>query len=189
MRTGGPGDCREPPMKPAFAVGAVLTLAMLAGCHRSPSTAAAPEDLTPVPAAGYLIKAFARYRLIAFSEPRHGAGGTKEFLSALIRQPGFAGTVQDLVVEFGNARYQHVVDRDIHGGPVPRDQLKSAWEETTIASGIWLAPMYEAVLADVRAVNLTLPTSQRLRVLLGDPPIEWSDVRGPADEDMKDWRD
>jgi hypothetical protein len=93
------------------------------------------------------------------------------------------------VVECGNARYQDVVDRYIAGEPVARDQLKRVWAETTIASGMWLAPMYEAVLADVRAVNLTRPPGLRVRVLLGDPPINWSVVRGPADEDMNDWRD
>jgi outer membrane protein OmpA-like peptidoglycan-associated protein len=166
-----------------------LTLLTLPGCHRSPARASAPGDITPVPAARYIVEAFARYPLVAFSEPRHGAGGTQEFLASLIREPGFAGTVQDLVVECGNARYQDIVDRYIDGEPVARDQLKRVWEETTIASGIWLAPMYEAVLADVRAVNLTRPTGQRLRVLLGDPPIDWSVVRGPADEDMNDWRE
>ena len=176
-------------MKPAFAAGAALTLAMLPGCHRPPARASAADGQTPVPAARYIVEAFARYPLVAFSEPRHGAGGTKEFLASLIREPGFAGTVQDVVVECGNARYQDVVDRYMAGEPVARDQLKRAWEETTIASGMWLAPMYEAVLADVRAVNLTRPPSQRVRVLLGDPPIDWSVVRGPADEDMNDWRD
>jgi hypothetical protein len=121
-----------------------------------------------VPAARYIVEAFGRYSLVAFSEPRHGAGGTKEFLASLIRQPGFAGTIQDLAVECGNARYQDVVDRYMAGEPVARDQLKRAWEETTIASGMWLAPMYEAVLADVRAVNLTRPPGQRVRVLLGE---------------------
>jgi outer membrane protein OmpA-like peptidoglycan-associated protein len=175
-------------MKPAFAAGAALTLAILPGCLR---TSARPtvDGLTPVPAARYIIEAFDHYPLIAFSEPRHGAGGTKEFLASLVRQPGFAGTIQDLVVEFGNARYQDVVDRYMAGEPVARDQLKRAWEETTIATGMWLAPMYEAVLADLRAVNLTRPPDQRVRVLLGDPPIDWSVVRGPADEDMNDWRD
>jgi len=166
-----------------------LTLAMLPGCHRPPGRASAADGLTPVPAARYIVEAFARYPLVAFSEPRHGAGGTKEFLASLIRQPGFAGTIQDLVVECGNARYQDVVDRYMAGEPVARDQLKRAWEETTIASGMWLAPMYEAVLADVRAVNLTRPPGQRVRVLLGDPPIDWSIVREPADEDMNEWRD
>jgi hypothetical protein len=33
----------------------------------------------------------------------------------------------------------------------------------------------------VRAVNWPLPPSSRIRVLLGDPPLDWSKVRGPAD--------
>ena len=38
-------------------------------------------------------------------------------------------------------------------------------------------------------MNLILPAEKRVRVVLGDPPIDWSVVRGPADEDMNDWRD
>jgi outer membrane protein OmpA-like peptidoglycan-associated protein len=44
-------------------------------------------------------------------------------------------------------------------------------------------------LAYIRAFNLTLPKDRRIRVVLGDPPIDWTAVRGPADEDMNDWRD
>ena len=50
-------------------------------------------DVSPQPAAKYITAAFDRYPLVAFSEPHHGASGTKEFLSTLIRQPGFAGKV------------------------------------------------------------------------------------------------
>jgi hypothetical protein len=57
--------------------------------------------------------------LVAFSEPRHGAGGTKEFLTSLVRHR-FAGTVNDIVVEF-NARYQDIADRYVAGEPIPRD--------------------------------------------------------------------
>ena len=49
--------------------------------------------------------------------------------------------------------------------------------------------MYEAILADIRLVNATLPAHRRYRVLLGDPPIKWSEVTSPADDDMNDWRD
>ena len=38
-------------------------------------------------------------------------------------------------------------------------------------------------------VNATLPANRRYRVLLGDPPIDWSKVTSPADDDMNDWRD
>jgi outer membrane protein OmpA-like peptidoglycan-associated protein len=141
------------------------------------------------PAADYLADAFDRFPLVAFSEPRHGAGGTKEFLTSLVRHPRFAGVVNDIVVEFGNARYQDVADRYVAGEPVARDQLAQIWENTTVVTGVWTAPMYEGMLTEIRSLNGTLPLSKRVRVLLGDPPIDWRIVRGPADEDMNDWRD
>jgi outer membrane protein OmpA-like peptidoglycan-associated protein len=49
--------------------------------------------------------------------------------------------------------------------------------------------MYEQMLADVRSVNERLPSGRRIRVIAGDPPIDWSAVTSPADEDMNDWRD
>jgi hypothetical protein len=72
-------------------------------------------------------------------EPRHGAGGTREFLTSLLRHPRFVGTVNDLVVEFGNARYQDIADRYVAGDPVARDQLKQIWENTTVVTP-WHAP-------------------------------------------------
>jgi outer membrane protein OmpA-like peptidoglycan-associated protein len=166
-----------------------VALIVLSSSPRADRQVADLHNLPLEPAARQIVAAFERFPLVAFSEPRHGAGGTKEFLASLIRQPGFAGTVNDIVVEFGNSRYQDVVDRYIAGERVGRDELKQAWENTTIATGVWLTPLYEEVLIDIRAVNRTRPPSQRIRVLLGDPPIDWSVVRGPADEDMNDWRD
>ena len=150
---------------------------------------APPTDIAVAPAADYLVEAFQRFPLVAFSEPRHAAGGTRAVLASVIRHPGFAGTVNDVVVEFGNARYQAIADRYVAGEPVPRDQLKQIWENTTVVTGVWTAPMYEGFLSDIRTVNGTLPRGKQIRVILGDPPIDWSVVRGPADEDMNDWRD
>lgn len=169
----------------------VLSLVSLLGsqaCGNSPG-AAQQGGIRTTPAAEYLVEAFSRFPLVAFSEPRHGAGGTREFLKTLVQHPRFAGAVDDIVVEFGNARFQVLADRYVFGEPVAREELKQIWEDTTIVSGVWTAPMYEGMLADVRALNESLPPSRRVRVLLGDPPIDWSVVRGPADEDMNDWRD
>jgi outer membrane protein OmpA-like peptidoglycan-associated protein len=161
----------------------------LLACCRSTPTANHVSDPFGTPAADYLADAFDRFPLVAFSEPRHGAGGTREFLTSVVRHPRFIGTVNDLVVEFGNARYQDIADRYVAGELVARDQLRQIWENTTVATGVWTAPMYEGMLSEVRSLNRTLPPSKRVRVLLGDPPIDWSIVRGPADEDMNDWRD
>jgi len=176
-------------MKLWLVVGGTLPIIVLQACHGSGVAQSQLSDISPTPAVKYITDAFDRYPLVAFSEPRHGASGTKEFLASLIRQPGFAEKVNDIVVEFGNSRYQDVVDRYIAGEPVAHDQLKQVWENTTVATSVWLAPMYEDVLIEIRAVNKMLPPSRRIRVLLGDPPIDWSVVRGPADEDMNDWRD
>ena len=75
------------------------------------------------------------------------------------------------------------------GEAVTRDELRHVWEDTTQISGVWSLPMYEQMLADVRSVNEGLPPATRIRVIAGDPPIDWSVVTSPADEDMNDWRD
>jgi hypothetical protein len=44
-----------------------------------------------------------------------------------------------------------------------------------------VSPVYGQLYATVRAVNLKLPKAQRLRVLLGDPPVDWSRVHSLED--------
>ena len=174
---------------PYSIVGIALPAACLHGCQRSDPARVTADVPLPIPAVSYIAGAFDTYPLVAFSEPRHGASGTREFLASLVQQPAFAGKVNDIVVECGNARYQAVMDRYIAGEEVSHDDLKRVWENTTIVTGVWSAPMYEAVFSDIRSVNQTLPPKLRFRVLLGDPPIDWTLIRGPADEDMNDWRD
>jgi outer membrane protein OmpA-like peptidoglycan-associated protein len=173
----------------------LLAIALLVAVAIAPSlgcTTAVPSrddvEASPQPAAAFITEALGRFPLVGLSE-MHGSAESQAFLGRLIRHPGFAGTVNDIVVEFGNARYQPIVDRYIAGEAVERDALRGAWENTTQISGIWLLPMYEAILADIRAVNATLPLNQRFRVLLGDPPIDWRQVTSPADDDMNDQRD
>jgi len=174
--------------------GLVIALwsALLVGvesCGRFSAKSTASGAVSGGPASEYLVGAFERFPLVGFSEPRHGAGGTREFLASILWHRRFAGTVNDIVVEFGNARYQDLADRYVAGEPVPHDELRQIWENTTVVTGVWTAPMYEGLLTEVRSLNHGLPVSKRVRVLLGDPPIDWGVVRGPADEDMNDWRD
>ena len=172
-----------------FALPAVIVALAIAACTSSPH-AKQGRDVTWQPATDLVLSAFARYPLVALSEGAgHGQLETLDFFSALIRDRRFARTVRNLVVEFGNARYQAVLDRYIAGDSVTRDQLRRLWEDTTQISGVWSLPMYEQMLAEVRSVNMGLSPEHRIRVIAGDPPIDWSAVTGPADEDMNDWRD
>jgi outer membrane protein OmpA-like peptidoglycan-associated protein len=146
------------------------------------------SDPLPKPAIEYVIDAFDRYPLVALSEI-HNSVETKDFLGTLIRHPAFTSEVTDIVVEFGNARYQRLVDRYIAGEDVAREELRQVWENTTQISGVWSSAIYENILSDIRAFNKTKSAPNKIRVLLGDPPIDWEAVTSPADEDMNDWRD
>ena len=87
-------------------------------------------------------------------------------------------------MEFGNARFQPLMDRYISGGDVAESDLRHVWRDTTQFSGVWDRPIYGDFFRAVRDVNASLPPARKLRVLLGDPPVDWELVRrideGPA---------
>jgi hypothetical protein len=87
----------------------------------------------------------------------------------------------DIVVEFGNARYQPVMDRFVSGEDVPYGELRQVWQNTTQIEWEWDLPIYEEFFRTVRAVNAALPRERRLRVILADPPIDWTLVRSKED--------
>lgn len=148
------------------------------------STLAAPGSAVPQPqdAIQAVLKAMDTYPLIALGEA-HQLQEEHDFIVALLHHPALAGKINDIVVEFGNARYQAIADRFVMGEPVADAELYQIWRNTVIsgANPVWDAPVYERFFRTVRAVNSTLPPAQRLRVLLGDPPIDWSTVRSKND--------
>ena len=45
-----------------------------------------------------------------------------------------------------------------------------------MANTVFDMPIYEELFRTVREVNRSLPAGERLRVLLGDPPIDWTKI-------------
>ena len=148
------------------------------------AAADAAEDPGAV-ARGELIAQLQTHRLVAFGE-EHQNTTQHAFLRALVRDPRFAAAVDDVVVEFGNARHQRLVDRWLlnRRPGVTLARVRRAWLDTT-QGRVWSDPVYEAFFRTVRAVNMRLPPANRVRVLLGDPPIVWSRVR--TREDYERW--
>src|ERR1017187_5976159 len=57
-------------------------------------------------------------------------------------------------------------------------QLRQVWRDTTQSPlNTWDSPVYEQFYRTVRAANWALPAAKQMRVLLGDPPIDWSKIR------------
>jgi hypothetical protein len=132
--------------------------------------------LEPVAA---ILDAFRTYSIVALGEggSSHGNEQSHQFRLSLIRNPGFSAAVNDIVVEFGNARYQDVIDRFVRGENVPYDSFRQVWLNTSAHGSVWDVSIYEEFFRVVRDVNAALPRERQLRVLLGDPPVDWNSSR------------
>jgi len=160
-----------------------LIACLLLGVGLTSVQAAQGGEAQPMNAVDGILAAFDRYPLVAIGET-HGLKELGDFYQALVRAPGFAEKADAIVVEFGNAFYQDVIDRYVAGEDVPHEQLSHVWRDVVGAGfGALDAPMYEGFFTAVREVNQTLPEAQRLRVFLGDPPLDWSTVSSAADID------
>ena len=145
-----------------------LSLLIHSACNRS---------AIRVDAISAILDAFRSHQIVALGEGLHGNHQAHAFRLALIRDPRFASIVNDVVVEFGSGRYQTVMDAFVRGADVPYAELRKAWQDTTNPTPIWDSPIYEEFFRAVRDVNASLPGERKLRVLLGDPPIDWDTVR------------
>jgi len=137
-------------------------------------------DATPVDPVDAIVDAFRTHALVALADP-HGNEQVHAFRLALIRDPRLAGVINDVVIEFGTARYQDVIDRFISGEDVPDSAVRHVWEDTTQIEFDWDLPIYEEFLRAIRSVNATRPPAQRLRVVLGDPPMDWENIHSATD--------
>jgi hypothetical protein len=174
-------------MKQTWRLAAVGTLALSPVCWPRAQEVQAPSPavhlavpVEPVPA---IVEAFRSHPIVTFSDP-HGVEQVAAFELSVVRDPRIRGIVNDIVIENGNARYQDVMDRFVRGENVSYQMLRRVWDETTqpqagIRSNV--PPLYRLI----RDVNANLPPAQRLRVLLGDPPIDWGRVR--SREDYNKW--
>ncbi len=126
-----------------------------------------------------LLRAFEEADVVCLGDVR-ASQELADFLAALVREPGFPATVNDIVAECGNSLYQELADRFTAGGDVSPSELLSIWRNTT-QPGAWDSPVYGQLFVRVRDVNRGLPPERRIRVLLADPPIQWEQVRTPAE--------
>ena len=129
-----------------------------------PASGGPAAPIEPITA---ILEMFKAHDVVALSEGSHGNEQGHAFRLALIRDPRFSAAVNDIMVEFGNALYQDVIDRFVRGEQVAYDELRKVWQNTTQRGTVWDRPIYEAFYRAVRDVNATLPAERRLRVLPG----------------------
>src|SRR6266513_2964647 len=102
----------------------------------------APRPAVPVDPVAAILDAFRSHAIVAVAEGTHNNEQAHAFRLSLIRDRRFADTVNDIVVEFGSARYQSVMDRFVRGEAVAEAALRQAWQNTTQPQAIWDVPIY-----------------------------------------------
>lgn len=111
----------------------------------------------------------------------HGRYYDSELRLALVRDPEFPRVVRVIVIESANPVHQDILDRFIlRGAAMSREDLAPVWRDASGAE-VWESPIYEQFLREVRTVNSALPPEQRVRVLGGDSPIDWSRITQAED--------
>ncbi len=138
--------------------------------------------LTATPAIDGVLAAFRNKALVGLSD-RHGLAQEEDFYVSLIGDPRFAKQVRNIVVEFGNASQQQTIDRYVNGEDIPYVELRKVWADTSYVG--WFPTVtalgYLNFYAAVRAANQTLPIDQRIHVLLGGKPVDWSKIKTKDD--------
>jgi hypothetical protein len=129
------------------------------------------EKPTPEPAVPAILASFDKYEVVGM-QVAHGLKDIDDFILSLIRSPAFSDKVNDIAVECGNSLYQPELDRYIAGENVPFTSVRKVWRNTTQPM-CGLCGFFEQFFPLVRAINEKLAPEKRLRVLAGDPPIDW----------------
>jgi hypothetical protein len=151
-----------------------VTVTAACGCGPARQGGGAPGPEASDPAA-ILEAAWDRAPLVAVGESHaieeHGA-----FLESVIESDEINRRLDDIVVEFGSADHQEVIDRYVRGEAVAAAEIDRLLRDTTQIL-VWESPIYRNIFAAVRRANRRRPASRPLRVLLGDPAIDWQATR------------
>jgi hypothetical protein len=136
---------------------------------------AAPTPAVPLEPVAAIVDAFRTHAVVAVTAG-HGETRGYAFAQLLIHDPRLVAAIDDIVIEEGSARYQDVADRFVRGDNVPMESLRYVWRDTT-QPGLGLDRPWEEFFTALRGVNASLPPARKIRLLLGDPPIEWEHVK------------
>ena len=125
-----------------------------------------------------VLEAFETHDIVMLGEI-HSNKQEYEWLDVLVANPEFADLVDDVVVELGNSLYQKSVDRYISGEAAPIADVQRAWRS---ALGLGPPPpIYGNLYKVVRETNMRRRGKHQMRVLCGDPYINWAKVKTKDD--------
>ncbi len=156
---------------------ALLTIIAVLSANGQPrSDGAEPVAEPAIPA---ILAAFDKYDVVGMPAG-HGLKDLDDLILTLVRNPGFWKKVNDIEIECGNSLYQDLLDRYTSGADVPFREVQRVWRNTS-QPPCGLSGFYEQMVPLVRAINQKLPREKAIRVLCGDPPLDWDQIKNVED--------
>ncbi|OWS75203.1 hypothetical protein CBW22_13080 [Pantoea sp. VS1] len=138
------------------------------------------KQAVPANSVTEILEALSQNDIVALCDGAHGCLEAHKLRMALINDPRFPTTVNKIVVEWGNSLYQDTMDRFLNGEDIAACELRKVWQNTTQPHDVWDKPIFEQFFQEVRKINSCLPRDQHIRIILGDPPINWSNISSSA---------
>jgi uncharacterized iron-regulated protein len=155
-------------------LGLAVLLTLVTATRSNAQTEPKVDRATPA-----VLEAFRSHDIVMLGEP-HGNKQEYDWIRSLVGTAEFANRVDDIVMEFGNSSYQKTVDRYVSGEDVSLEEVQGAWRDTVASVGP-PSPVYESLYQAVRETNLKRKGQHQVRVLCGDPNIDWKQVKEPKD--------
>jgi len=130
----------------------------------------------------YIIRIFQSGNIIGLGEGEHHLENSHKFLQKMFDNKKIQKTIDVVIVEFANVDYQDILDRYIFGEEVHINELRKIWRESTQCIGRFgEGIVYFELLKKIRDINTTLPENEKIRVLGGDPSIDWQSIKTRED--------
>ncbi len=123
----------------------------------------------------YILQMFNNHNIIGLGEGEHHLLNSHQFFKKILDNKKIQETINIVIVEFANAGHQDILDKYIFGEEVSIEELQKIWRESTqCINQFGEATIYFELLQKIRDVNFTLASNKKIRVLGGDPPIDWT---------------
>ena len=130
----------------------------------------------------YINLSLQAYPIVCLAEGGHQANEPHQFLRRLLSDDTILRTVDVIIVEFASATHQAVLDAYVRGEDVPFATLSNVWRDTGQSpTEPWNSPLYHQLLEVIRNGNRGLPPGKKVRVIAGDPAIDWGSIESRED--------
>jgi hypothetical protein len=136
---------------------------------------ASKHNVQPENATVAVLRAFENHDVVMIGEI-HANKQEYDWYRSLVATPEFADRVDDVVLEAGNSLYQHSVDQYAAGEDIPLEEVQKAWRNTVGLIGP-PSPLIEDLYAAVREANIRRRGKHQIRIICGDPPLDWRQVK------------